>query len=198
MHISPDISHPSTEINEETLRQLMLWEPPRPAATAANPTLQARLDRMEAEAHYVLDAETTTARAELTRVDTKVHLLLGFSGVAFTVVLTIVLTAGMPTPARLLAAAGALGLAAAAAVLLRAIRPVLRTGSGTGLIAYARAADVDELLDVIAEGTERHRAGDLLTLSRLVVTKYAKVRRATDILLIALVPLTLAVLAALA
>ncbi|MBE3014306.1 hypothetical protein IL992_34790 [Microbispora sp. NEAU-D428] len=148
-----------------------------------------------------LHEQAALVRAELARVDAKAGLLLGWTGAALAVVISVTTAATstnrVPTVALagLWAAAGLLGLAVA--VLLLAVRPRIPRIGGTGFVVHARAASPAALLHTL---TTTDPAGDVAAdvwlLSRLAVTKYRRLRLAVDLLMVALLVLAAALLAA--
>ncbi|MFD8534318.1 Pycsar system effector family protein [Streptosporangium canum] len=134
----------------------------------------------------ILDHESTAVRAELARTDVKASTVLAFAGTSFSVLAALVtLASGLAVPARVGLGVAVALLAAASAVALTVIRPCLPRQGGTGFVAHA-AADVEQLLAGFAADAETRRARDVIRLSQIATAKYARLRRAVDLMLAAL------------
>lgn len=157
----------------------------------ATPAHQATRSPAAAVLAAALEAETTAARAELARGDSKAATLLGFAGTGF----SLLAAAGAAVAAHLTLIAqiglwtSVAALAAAVAVLLGVIRPHLKPtgGTGYGFVAHA-ATDVHQLLAALAADHDdpRRCAAEVIALSRLALTKYKRLRAATDLMYAAL------------
>ncbi|MFF7040130.1 Pycsar system effector family protein [Streptomyces massasporeus] len=123
-----------------------------------------------------LTAAHAEVKAEIARTDAKTALLLAFVGA----VLAGAWTVARDLPLNISAyVAGGLGLAvllAAAALLLRSVRPNLRGRHGFPLWATLTAEEITAAVD-------RDLAADIAGLSRLAVAKFTCLRRAVDLTL---------------
>ncbi|WP_025620796.1 Pycsar system effector family protein [Salinispora cortesiana] len=138
-----------------------------------------------------LDAEITTVRAELARVDPKAGHFLQVAGVLLGAGLAVLAGTGDRLgPLALTAAAGTAVLVGAALVLLvLACRPRL-DGGDFGFVAFADS-DAYEILARYDDGDHQDvdelialaRARELCWLSRAVRAKYAAISRAVPLLL---------------
>ncbi|MFF1295628.1 MULTISPECIES: Pycsar system effector family protein [unclassified Streptomyces] len=121
-----------------------------------------------------LAAAHAEVRAEIARTDTKTGLLLAFVGAVLAAAWTVARDLPLNAPAYV---AGSLGLAlllAAAALLLRSVRPNLRGGHGFPL--WATLAP-EEIPAAVASDL----AADVAGLSRLAMVKFTCLRRAIDV-----------------
>ncbi|MGV9596092.1 Pycsar system effector family protein [Streptosporangium sandarakinum] len=148
-------------------------------------------------AREVLERESAAVRAELARVDAKSGLLLSWAGGAFAIVAALGVTGAgrLPGPAAVGLWSSAALLAAAAAVLLTAVRPRIPRDGGMGFVVHATAGNDAELLyrlDLSETGRLQEAAHEVWLLSRLTVAKYRTIRVAVDLLLLALVVLAVA------
>ncbi|MEV4180686.1 Pycsar system effector family protein [Streptosporangium canum] len=147
-----------------------------------------RLQRLDESAAADLIAEATAARTELARTDTKAGIVLAFAGTAFSVLAALtVLASGLALPGRVGLGIAVVLLAAASAVALTVIRPSLPRHGGTGFVSHAQAADVDDLLEQLADDPETRRGRDVIRLSQIARAKYRGLRLAVDLMLAALV-----------
>ncbi|MFI9846724.1 Pycsar system effector family protein [Nonomuraea sp. NPDC051941] len=138
-----------------------------------------------------LERATTAVDGALARVDAKAAMLLAFAlGLASAVV---ALAVARPRfhPAALIAAGGAgVMLAVAAVLLLLAVRPHLPRTGATGFVSYARAkngGDVKRLVTTAGGFDHLHH------MSGLAVAKYRIVRRAVDLVIMAVFMLAIAI-----
>ncbi|WP_328311641.1 DUF5706 domain-containing protein [Streptomyces sp. NBC_00442] len=124
-----------------------------------------------------LNSAHAEVKAEISRTDTKVSLLLAFVGA---------LLAGAGSVAKDMApgvsvcVVGGLGMAAlivAAGLLLRSARPNLRGRHGFPLWATLTAAE-------ITNAVATDRAADIAGLSRIAVAKFTALRRAVDLTMV--------------
>ncbi|MFF3443674.1 Pycsar system effector family protein [Streptosporangium sp. NPDC002721] len=129
-----------------------------------------------------------TVRSELARADSKATTLLGLAGTAVSVALAAATlgAARLPTLAQAAIWGAVTLLAAAVAVLLLTVRPYLpRPGAEVGWIAYAYSSP-EALAATPAADRERDQLTELIQLSQVARTKYARIRFAGDLLLGAL------------
>jgi hypothetical protein len=141
-----------------------------------------------------LAQEISSVRAELCRADTKAATLLGLAGTAASVVAALATMGAphLPMPARVALWSGVVLLAAAVAVLLVAVRPMLpRRGRGVGWTVWA-----DGTSPAGRPNADRQcdQADELVSMSRLAYAKYVLIRWAVNLLLGALIVLIAAVL----
>uniref|UniRef100_UPI003F4981DC Pycsar system effector family protein n=1 Tax=Nonomuraea sp. CA-251285 TaxID=3240002 RepID=UPI003F4981DC len=134
---------------------------------------------------------TAATDATLARVDAKATMLSACAlGVATAVLALVVARPHIHTLA-LVAAGGAGMLAGLAAILLfLAVRPFIPRDGGTGFVAFAAAKDGAAVRQLLAadDGLDH-----LHLLSRLARAKMRRVRRATDLLVLAVTVLIIAV-----
>ncbi|SCF21095.1 hypothetical protein GA0070558_1525 [Micromonospora haikouensis] len=140
-----------------------------------------------------LDAEITTVRAELARIDPKAGGYLQMAGVLLGAGLAVLGGAGagghLPTAALAAGAATAAVVLTAVVLLLLASRP--RLGGDFGFVAYAAADDAQGVLARIVAGdadqvpqlTALAKARELWWLSRSTRAKYQAISRAVPLLL---------------
>ena len=137
------------------------------------------------------DRATADVDVTLARVDGKASMLLAFAlGLASAVV---ALTVARPRihPAAMVAIGGAgVMLAAAAVLLLLAVRPHIPRKGGTGFVSIARAHDDDSFKRVVIDS---HGYQHLRNMSALAVAKYRTVRRAVDLVIAAVTVLVVAI-----
>ncbi|WP_432128249.1 Pycsar system effector family protein [Streptomyces sp. bgisy082] len=122
-----------------------------------------------------LTAAHAEVKAELARTDTKASLLLAFTGAALAAVWTIATHTPLHPAALVIGGAGAVVLLAVVALLLRAVRPNLGGGAGFPKWATLTAEEIH------TEFAEDQRAQDIVNLSRIAVTKFARLQRAIDL-----------------
>ncbi|OIV37862.1 integral membrane plasmid transfer protein [Mangrovactinospora gilvigrisea] len=122
-----------------------------------------------------LTAALADVKAEIARTDNKIGLLLAFIGAVLAGVWTVATGIHPNTAAISTGAAGMAALAAAAGLLLRAVRPNLGGRVGFPLWATLTAHDIRAAL----EGDQRSQ--HIAALSRIAVAKFARLRRAVDL-----------------
>ncbi|WP_030751674.1 Pycsar system effector family protein [Streptomyces sp. NRRL F-5135] len=129
----------------------------------------------------ILDKALTAAhaevKAEIARTDTKTGLLLAFVGALLAGIWSVASDVRLPVAAYVVGGLGVLLLLAAAALLLRAVRPNLGGRRPHGFPLWATQT-AQEITTGLSEDT---RAQDIASLSRLAVTKYVALRRAVDL-----------------
>ncbi|MFJ5646330.1 Pycsar system effector family protein [Streptomyces sp. NPDC093223] len=141
---------------------------------------------------YTLDQALTDAvrdtDAKITRTDSKASLLLAFVGAVLAGVGS---TADDHLPVVTAVAGGlaVLALTAAAVLLLLVVRPRLSDPDRSSFPYWARLLD-DQL--ILASMTGDTRAARIRVLSRIAVRKFVVLRRAVDLILLALALLALA------
>ncbi|MFD5784806.1 Pycsar system effector family protein [Streptomyces sp. NPDC126933] len=128
-----------------------------------------------------LDTSLTAAhaevKAEIARTDNKTALLLAFTGALLAGVWTVAKDVPLPAAAYVVGGTGVALLVAAAAVLLRAVRPNL---GGTRPAGFPRWATLTAE-EIRTELDEDKRAQDIAKLSRIAMAKFANLRRAVDL-----------------
>ncbi|MFI8254287.1 Pycsar system effector family protein [Streptomyces filamentosus] len=122
-----------------------------------------------------LTAAHAEVKAELARTDTKASLLLAFTGAALAAVWAVASNKPLHPAALVVGGAGAVVLLAVVALLLRAVRPNL--GGGGGFPKWATLS-AEEICTAFAED---RRAEEIANLSRIAVTKFARLQRAIDL-----------------
>ncbi|MEU3606588.1 Pycsar system effector family protein [Streptomyces sp. NPDC035033] len=122
-----------------------------------------------------LTAAHAEVKAELARTDTKASLLLAFTGAALAAVWAVASNKPLHPAALVVGGAGAVVLLAVVALLLRAVRPNL--GGGGGFPKWATLS-AEEIRTAFAED---RRAEEIANLSRIAVTKFARLQRAIDL-----------------
>jgi hypothetical protein len=170
--------------------------PPRTAATAPS-TTTATVTFPGAPARLLRELEVV--RAELARIDAKATALIGWAGTALAILAAAASIARLPLPALLAIVAGTVLLAAAVAVLLAVIRPALpasnQAAGGYGFVRHAAAGTVEELiagLNLNQSGISVQFGQELLQIAKLTDRKYRWLRRATHLLLFALLAMAAA------
>ena len=134
---------------------------------------------------FDLPQEIAGVRAELGRADTKASTLLGLAGTATSIIAALATVGAerLPVPGRIALWAG-VGLLAAVAVLLLAVRPSLpRPGCGVGWTVWAGGTTPAPRSPA---DREREQVAELVAMSRLAYAKHAHIRRAVHLLLAAL------------
>jgi hypothetical protein len=121
-----------------------------------------------------LTAAHAEVKAEITRTDTKTGLLLAFVGAVLAGTWTIARDLPLTLPASIAGGLGMVLLVAAAGLLLRSTRPILRGQHGFPLWATLTA-------DEITEAVATDLATDIAGLSRLAIAKFTTLRRAVDL-----------------
>ncbi|KUM86374.1 MULTISPECIES: Pycsar system effector family protein [Streptomyces] len=134
-----------------------------------------------------LTAAHAEVKAEIARTDNKVALLLAFVGAVLAGAWTIARDLPLTPPAVIVGGCGMTLLIAAAALLLRSVRPNLSGRHGFPLWATLTP-------DQITDAVTRDLAADVAGLSRLAVVKFTGLRRAVDLTLTAGALLILALL----
>lgn len=154
-----------------------------------------------------LNAALVRLDGQMARIDGKAATLLtlaaALAGASLTVVSVVSVGRTLPAAAAVPAWAAAAALVAATAVLLRVVRPAF--GSGTGFPRWSTRTAPQLLEDFTAgsgagdaeggDGGGLDAAAELVTLARLAMTKYRRIRWAVDLVTAGL---GLAVLAAVA
>lgn len=146
-----------------------------------NGTITARTDAN-------LDAARADVKAEISRTDAKVSLLLAFVGALLAVVWTIGSSRRLPLAARLVGGAATLLLATVAGLLLWAVRPNLGGPRSVGFPRWARLTAEQVVTDLSGD----HRAEHIAALSRIAVDKFTHLRWAVDVTFVAGVLLLIA------
>ncbi|MGC0339527.1 Pycsar system effector family protein [Streptomyces sp. SLBN-8D4] len=123
-----------------------------------------------------LTAAHAEVKAEIARTDNKVALLLAFVGAVLAGAWTIARDLPLTPPALIVGGLGMTLLIAAAALLLRSVRPNLTGRHGFPLWATLTP-------DQITDAVTRDLASDVAGLSRLAVVKFTGLRRAVDLTL---------------
>lgn len=137
-----------------------------------------------------LDAACTAVTNEISRTDSKASLLLAFNG-AVLAGLASVADRDLPTATKAAGALAILALGAAAVLLLLVVRPRLRGDDRASFPYWARLSDAE----ILASMDSDHRAARIRVLSVLAVRKFTYLRRAVDLILVALLALLAAGLA---
>ncbi|GGK94325.1 hypothetical protein Ppa06_64730 [Planomonospora parontospora subsp. parontospora] len=140
-----------------------------------------------------LQREADAARVELGRVDVKATALMSMAGTMFAILSAAVTVKTPPAAALAAVVVGAALLAAAIVTLLLVIRPALprRAADGTGFVRHA-ATGTDQLVAALTADPVDRLATEVIRLSGLARTKYARLRIAVDLLLAALAVLAAA------
>ncbi|MFH0520269.1 Pycsar system effector family protein [Streptomyces sp. M41] len=121
-----------------------------------------------------LTAAHAEVKAEIARTDTKTGLLLAFVGAVLAGAWTVARDLPLNVPACVAGGLGLVLLLAAAALLLRSVRPNLRGGHGFPLWASL----APEEIPAVVSGD---LAADVAGLSRLAMCKFTCLRRAIDL-----------------
>jgi hypothetical protein len=124
-----------------------------------------------------LNEARANVKAEIARTDTKASLLIAFNGAVLASLGSVGVNWSLPVPALVPGVAGTLGLLAAAAVLLGAIRPRLAPCAAGTFPHWARLS-VDELR---ADMHTDRRAEAVAAFSRLAVAKFHRLQLAVDL-----------------
>lgn len=122
-----------------------------------------------------LTAMHAEVKADLARTDTKASLLLAFTGAMLAGAWTVAVSVHLSRAALAVGAAGVAVLLAAAAYLLRTVRPNL--GGRQGFPKWATLTP-DEIREA---ATEDDRPAHIATLSRIAVRKFSRLQRAIDL-----------------
>ncbi|MGW4491341.1 Pycsar system effector family protein [Streptomyces sp. NPDC004376] len=123
-----------------------------------------------------LMADHAEVKAEIARTDNKTALLLAFVGAVLAGAWSVGSNLPMNPASWVVGDAGLAVLVAAAAVLLRAVRPNLRGRHGFPLWATLTAEEIT------SSAASRDLAADIAGLSRLAVAKFTALRRAVDLI----------------
>jgi hypothetical protein len=139
-----------------------------------------------------LEAALATVQTEIGRTDGKASLLLAFNGACLAGLASL---AGedLPTPTRLLGGMAVAAIGAATVLLLLVVRPRLGGQDRASFPYWARLAETQ--IHACMNGDTR--AARIRILSRIALTKFARLRRAVDCTLAALALLALAAAGAL-
>ncbi|MGW0543306.1 Pycsar system effector family protein [Streptomyces griseoincarnatus] len=121
-----------------------------------------------------LTAAHAEVKAEITRTDTKVALLLAFVGAVLAGSWTVARDLPLNLAAYIVGGLGLALLVGAAGLLLRSVRPNLSGRHGFPLWATLTAEEITAAVD-------RDMAADIAGLSRLAVAKFTCLRRAVDL-----------------
>ncbi|MFF2061098.1 Pycsar system effector family protein [Streptomyces sp. NPDC058200] len=128
-----------------------------------------------------LDTSLTAAhaevKAEIARTDNKTALLLAFIGALLAGVWTVAKDVHLPVPAVVVGGLGVALLVAAAALLLRAVRPNLSGAAVAGIPLWATLT-AEEIRTRLAVD---QRGQDIANLSRIAVSKFTGLGRAVDL-----------------
>lgn len=137
------------------------------------------------------DRATADVESTLARVDAKANTLLAFALGLASAVVALAVTRPRIHPAAMVAIGGAgVMLAAAAVLLLLAVRPHIPRKGGTGFVSIARAQDDDSFRRVVIDARGYQH---LRSMSALAVAKYRTVRRAVDLVIAAVAVLVAAI-----
>ncbi|MFE4334461.1 Pycsar system effector family protein [Streptomyces sp. NPDC056831] len=121
-----------------------------------------------------LTAAHAEVKAEIARTDTKTGLLLAFVGALMAGAWTVAKDAPLTVPAYVAGSMGMGLLVAAAALLLRSVRPNLGGRHGFPLWATLTAEEIGAALS-------QDLSADIAGLSRIAVLKFTGLRRAVDL-----------------
>ncbi|MEU9185402.1 Pycsar system effector family protein [Streptomyces sp. NPDC048484] len=122
-----------------------------------------------------LAAAHAEVKAEIARTDTKTGLLLAFVGAVLAGTWTVAKDVPLPLHACIAGGIGTGLLIAAAALLLRSVRPNLRGRHGFPLWATLTAEQITATLS-------EDLAADIANLSRIALAKFTGLRRAIDLI----------------
>ncbi|MER5326723.1 Pycsar system effector family protein [Streptosporangium roseum] len=149
-----------------------------------------------------LDSVSKTAHIELVRAsENKAGLLLSWGGVAYGVLVTLILTgpARFPGIGRFGVILALLMLSMAVMLILITVRPRIPKDGGPRIITYAKAPTPQALIDLMhAEAAEAGRyelslANDALLACQIAVIKHRNLRWAVDLIVVSIVTLTVTV-----
>ncbi|MEU0528071.1 Pycsar system effector family protein [Streptomyces niveus] len=128
-----------------------------------------------------LDTNLTAAhaevKAEIARTDNKTGLLLAFIGALLAGVWTVAKDASLPLPALVVGGLGVALLVAAAALLLRAVRPNLSGQAVAGFPLWATLTG-EQIRTRLADD---RRGADIANLARIALAKFTRLQRAVDL-----------------
>ncbi|MFG3437733.1 Pycsar system effector family protein [Nonomuraea sp. NPDC047897] len=146
-----------------------------------------------------LDAATTAARAELISAsERRAGLLLSWSGVAYGVVVTLILTgpARFPGIGRFGVIAALILLSAAVMLILVTIRPAGGERGGPKILAYADETTPEALIERMNADTKDYDlflATDALRIARVARVKNRNLRWAVDLIVTGITVMTIMV-----
>lgn len=129
---------------------------------------------MSAAIESKLTAAHAEVKAEIARTDTKTSLLLAFVGALLAGTWTVAKDAPLTTPAYGVGGLGTAFLLAAAALLLRSVRPNLGGRHSFPLWATLTAEEISATLAT-------DLSADIAGLSRIAVAKFTGLKRAVDL-----------------
>ncbi|GAA3472214.1 Pycsar system effector family protein [Nonomuraea roseola] len=149
-----------------------------------------------------LDAVNKTAYVELVRAsETRAGLLLSWGGVAYGVLVTLILTgpAQFPGIGRVGVVMALIMLSIAVMLILYTVRPRIPKHGGPRIITYAQAPTPEALIDLMhVEEAEAGRyelalANDALLACKIAVLKHRNLRWAVDLIVASIATLTVTV-----
>ncbi|MGC5010350.1 Pycsar system effector family protein [Streptosporangium sp. DT93] len=146
-----------------------------------------------------LDAATTAARAELISVGEKrAGLLLSWAGVAYGVMVTLILTgpARFPGIGRFGVILALILLSTAVLLILVTIRPLPAARSGTRVLAYADESTPESLIERMnaeIDDYELFLATDALRMTRVARVKNRNLRLAVDLIIMGITIMSITV-----
>ncbi|MFE3448169.1 Pycsar system effector family protein [Nonomuraea sp. NPDC059194] len=146
-----------------------------------------------------LDAATATARAELVSAsERRAGLLLSWSGVAYGVMVTLIVTgpARFPGVGRFGVILALILLSAAVLLILITIRPLSSEQGGQRVLAYAEEPTPEALIERMNAETKDYElflAADALQIVRVARTKHRNLRWAVNLIVTAITLMTVVV-----
>ncbi|WP_433247058.1 Pycsar system effector family protein [Streptosporangium sp. CA-135522] len=146
-----------------------------------------------------LDNVTTAARDELISASEKrAGLLLSWSGVAYGVVVTLILTgpARFPGIARFGVIVALILLSAAVMLILLTVRPLSPKHGGLRILAYAQAPTPQALIEQMnaeIKDYELFLASDALRIAKIARAKHRNLRWSVDLIVIGITIMTVTV-----
>lgn len=146
-----------------------------------------------------LDAATTAARAELISAsERRAGLLLSWAGVAYGVLVTLILTgpARFPGLGRFGVIAALILLSAAVMLILITIRPLSADRGGPKILAYAKAPSPEALIEQMNAETRNYDlflATSALEIARVARVKNRNLRWAVDLIVTGITVMTVMV-----
>ncbi|MBT2234306.1 Pycsar system effector family protein [Nonomuraea sp. NEAU-A123] len=146
-----------------------------------------------------LDAATTAARAELISAsERRAGLLLSWAGVAYGVVVTLILTgpARFPGPGRFGVIAALILLSMAVLLILITIRPVSAERGGSKILSYAKAPTPEALIEQMNAETKDYElflAATALEIARVARAKNRNLQWAVDLIVTGITIMTVMV-----
>ncbi|MFC9223159.1 Pycsar system effector family protein [Streptomyces hygroscopicus] len=144
-----------------------------------------------------LDAEMTTALAEISRTDGKAGVLLTSFSLPLAVLVAAVPGHALPPAAAVLVATGVIGLVTAMLVVLLVVRPRLAGAARGSFLYWAQCTPEVLLEDLQNPGDQTARAAHVIRVSRIARRKYWGLRLAGDVTAISLIALAAALITAL-